>query len=162
MSVENIRAELDKSRMPLEIAIENWSLDFNVGSIIRTANAFNVAKVHIIGKRRYNARGAMCTEKYMHVVTHENVDDFAKYAVQAGLTVIGIDVLPTSSPIEKFEFPKKCALVFGSESDGLTNEAIRLSEQVLHITQEGSTRSINAHAAAAIAMYAYRTQQAID
>jgi tRNA G18 (ribose-2'-O)-methylase SpoU len=162
MSVENIRAELDKSRISLEIAIENWSHDFNVGSIIRTANAFNVAKVHIIGKRRYNARGAMCTEKYMHVATHENVDEFAKYVAQTGLTVIGIDVLPNSGPIEEFQFPKKCVLVFGSESDGLSDEAIRLSEQVLHITQEGSTRSINAHAAAAIAMYAYRVQQAND
>ncbi len=73
---EEIIAELDKSRISLEIAIENLAHDFNIGTVVRNANAFNVARVHIIGKRKYNRRGAMVTDKYLHIDHFATVEEF--------------------------------------------------------------------------------------
>jgi tRNA G18 (ribose-2'-O)-methylase SpoU len=160
-TVEAIRADLDSRRDParlMHVAIENWTHDFNIGSVVRTANAFNAAGVHIVGKRRWNKRGAMVTDRYLHVHHHESVDALVEWA--AGIPVIGIDNIDGSIPIESFTFPRTCILLFGQESTGLTREAQAASQAIVHITQTGSTRSMNAGAAAAIAMYAWTTQNA--
>ncbi|MDR0950186.1 MAG: TrmH family RNA methyltransferase [Candidatus Ancillula sp.] len=165
MSVEDIVAELDKNRKPLQIAIENWTHDFNIGSIVRTANTFNVSKIHIIGKKRWNARGAMCTNLYMNIVFHSTINEFEKYCEDNSpeYDIIGIDCLEgVSIPLEKTNLPTKSILLFGAEKTGLTKEAQKLalnsSGKILHITQYGSTRSINAGHAAAIAMYEWIRQ----
>lgn len=155
---EAIVAHLDATRRPLHVAIENWSHDFNIGSIVRTANAFNVTDVHIVGRRRWNRRGAMVTDRYLHVVHHETVTDLAGWADDAGVPIVGVDVLPGSSPLEAAALPSPCLLLFGAEGPGLTPEAVAAATRVLHITQSGSTRSINAGAAAAIAMYEWVRQ----
>jgi tRNA G18 (ribose-2'-O)-methylase SpoU len=139
----------------LHIAIENWTHDFNIGSIVRTANAFNAAGVHIIGPKRYNRRGAMCTDHYLNMYHHNDVDELISWAKDNELPIVGIDNLPGSQPIEQYPFPKNCVMLFGTEKDGLTPPAVAAAKVLLHITQYGSTRSINAGAAAAIAMYAY-------
>ena len=142
----------------LHIAVENWTHDFNIGSIVRTANAFNAAGVHIIGPKRYNRRGAMCTDHYLNMHHHDDVAALIAWAGAEQLPIIGIDNLPGSKAIESFAFPRDCVMVFGTEKDGLTPPAVAAAEALLHITQFGSTRSVNAGAAAAIAMYAYSTQ----
>ncbi|OYN88891.1 rRNA methyltransferase [Parenemella sanctibonifatiensis] len=139
----------------LHIAIENWEHDFNIGSIVRTANAFNVAGVHIIGRRRWNRRGAMVTDRYLQVHHHPEVAGFPAYADENDLTLIGVDNLPGSVPLETQELPPRCCLVFGSEGPGLSDELVAACVRLVEITQYGSTRSINAGAAAAIAMYAW-------
>ncbi|MEI2643121.1 MAG: TrmH family RNA methyltransferase [Candidatus Nanopelagicales bacterium] len=153
---EAIVAELDKTRHPLHIAIENFQHDFNIGSVVRTANAFNVAAVHIVGRRRWNRRGAMVTDRYQHVEHHERPEDL----LALGLPVLGIDNIAGSVPLEGATLPRECVLLFGQEGPGLSPESVAICEQVLHITQYGSTRSINAGAAAAIAMYAWALQHA--
>ena len=155
-SREAIIAELDKTRHPLHIAIENFQHDFNIGSVVRTANAFNVAAVHIVGKRRWNRRGAMVTDRYQHV---EHVPEPAGL-LDLGLPIVGIDNVEGSVPLEGAVLPEACVLVFGQEGPGLSPESLALCEQVLHITQYGSTRSMNAGAAAAIAMWAWAVQWA--
>ncbi|WP_245630546.1 TrmH family RNA methyltransferase [Granulicoccus phenolivorans] len=155
-----IRADLDTRRHPLRIAIQNWSHDFNIGSVVRTANAFNVAGVHIVGKRRWNRRGAMVTDRYLHVLHHESAAELAAFCAEHGYTMIGIDNLPGSVPLETAALPEAAMLVFGSETSGLTDELAAACTQLLAITQYGSTRSINAGAAAAIAMYAWAQQWA--
>ncbi len=155
---EAIVAHLDADRRPLHVAIENWSHDFNIGSIVRTANAFNVRGVHIVGRRRWNRRGAMVTDRYLHVTHHESVGAFAEWAASEDLPVVGVDILPGSDPIETSTLPTPAVLLFGAEGPGLSEEAQAISTQVLHITQAGSTRSINAGAAAAIAMYEWVRQ----
>lgn len=152
-TMEAIIADLDEHRHDLHIAIENWGHDFNIGSVVRTANAFAVKEVHIIGRRRWNRRGAMVTERYQHVRHHPDAQAFQDWADSAGIQIIGIDNIDGSIPIEGYVFPKDCVLVFGQESSGLTPEAQAISTDILHITQFGSTRSINAGAAAAIAMH---------
>jgi tRNA G18 (ribose-2'-O)-methylase SpoU len=146
-------ADLETRRHSLHIAIQNWEHDFNIGSIVRTANAFNVAGVHIIGRRRWNRRGAMVTDRYLHVEHHASVADFAGRLAAAGYVVIGVDNLEGAVPLETFELPQRTCLAFGSEGPGLTDELVAVCKQLVAITQYGSTRSINAGAAAAVAMY---------
>jgi len=154
-----IKADLATKRTRrLHVAVENWTHDFNIGSIVRTANAFNADGVHIIGPKRYNRRGAMCTDHYLNMFHHDEVSGLINWATDEGLPILGIDNLPGSQAIETFAFPRDCVLIFGTEKDGLTAPAVAASEALLHITQSGSTRSINAGAAAAIAMYAWATQ----
>jgi tRNA G18 (ribose-2'-O)-methylase SpoU len=153
--LEAIVADLDTRRSPLRVAIQNWEHDFNIGSMVRTANAFNVAGVHIVGRRRWNRRGAMVTDRYLHVEHHPDVDDFAGWLTAHGYTAVGVDNLPGSTPLESTELPERACLVFGSEGPGLTEEMLALCSSLVAITQYGSTRSLNAGAAAAIAMYAW-------
>lgn len=161
-TLEAIVADLDLHRHALHVAIENWQHDFNIGSIVRTANAFAVAEVHIIGKKRWNRRGAMVTDRYQHVRHHASVDNFVAWAGEAGLAVIGIDNVDDSLPIETAELPRDCVLVFGQEGPGLSDEARAACGRTLSIAQFGSTRSINAGAAAAIAMHTWIRQHAQD
>ena len=157
-TVEAIVADLDTKRHPLHIAIENWQHDFNIGTVVRTANAFNVAGVHIIGRRRWNRRGAMVTDKYMHVHHHPTVEDFLAWAASEDLPVLGVDLFPDSVPIETFEFPEACVMVFGQEGPGLSEAIHQAAEATLSIAQYGSTRSINAGSAAGIAMHSWIRQ----
>ncbi len=156
--VEAIVADLDTKRHPLQIAIENWQHDLNIGSVVRTANAFNVSHVHIVGKRDWNRRGAMVTDKYLHVVHHPTVEDFAKWCQENSTPIIGIDNLPISKKLENYSLPEKCVLFFGQEGAGMSGEAVAICSVVLAIEQYGSTRSMNASAAGAIAMYAWAMQ----
>ena len=153
-----IVADLDERRHPFHIAIENWQHDFNIGSVVRTANAFLAREVHIVGNRRWNRRGAMVTDRYQHIRHHPTVEGFASWAGEAGLPVIGIDNLPGSVPLETFELPRACVLVFGQESVGLSAAARDAATATLAIGQYGSKRSINAGAAAAIAMHTWIRQ----
>jgi tRNA G18 (ribose-2'-O)-methylase SpoU len=157
-----IVADLDTRRHPLHVAVENWGHDFNIGSVIRTANAFNVAAFHIVGRRRWNRRGAMVTDRYQHEIHHPTVADLVAWAAAERLPLVGIDNLPGSEPIEGYALPPACVLVFGQEGPGLTPQMREACAVVLHITQYGSTRSINAGAAAAIAMYAWTRQHAAE
>ena len=157
-SVAAIVADLDKKRNPLRIAIENWQHDLNIGSIVRTANAFNVASVHIVGKRDWNRRGAMVTDKYLHVIHHPDIADFKAWFDERGIEIIGIDNVASSTSLESAKLPKECVLLFGQEGAGMSDEAVNACSRVLEITQYGSTRSMNASAAGAIAMYAWGMQ----
>lgn len=159
-SVEAIVADLDARRHPLHIAIQNWAHDFNIGSIVRTGNAFNVAGVHILGRRRWNRRGALVTDRYLHVHHQPDVASLAAYCREHDLAMVGVDNLPGSAPLEAAALPRRCCLVFGSESGGLTDELVAACSMLVSITQYGSTRSINAGAAAAIAMYHWAFQHA--
>jgi tRNA G18 (ribose-2'-O)-methylase SpoU len=150
-----IVADLDRRRHPFHVAIENWQHDFNIGSVVRTANAFLAASVRIIGHRRWNRRGAMVTDRYQHVAYHPTVDDLVSWAHREGLPVIGVDNLPGAVPLETFDLPERCVLLFGQEGPGLSETARGRADAVLSISQFGSTRSINAGAAAAIAMHAW-------
>ncbi len=151
--MEAIVADLDTQRHPFHVAIENWQHDMNIGSIVRSANAFLADTVHIIGRRRWNKRGAMVTDRYQHVVHHEDVADFAAWAAEAGIPIIAVDNVGDAVPVDKADLPEQCVLLFGQEGPGLSAEALEAASGHIEITQYGSTRSINASAAAAVVMY---------
>jgi tRNA G18 (ribose-2'-O)-methylase SpoU len=153
--LEAVVADLDARRHSFHVAIENWQHDLNIGTVVRTANAFLAAEVHIVGKRRWNRRGAMVTDRYQHVRHHETIDDLVEWSHAEGLTVVGIDNLPGSRPIESVVLPRRCVLLFGQEGPGLSQPAREHCDQVFSIAQFGSTRSINAGVASGIAMHAW-------
>ena len=154
---EQVFDALSKKRTSLEIAIENVEHDFNIGSIVRTANSFNVSKVHIIGKKKYNRRGAMCTDKYLEIVHHATIKEFLDS--QSGRELVAIENnTPRAKKLHEKEFKKNTTLIFGSENNGITPELLEKAHDVRFIESFGSTRSINVGAAAAIAMYEYIRQ----
>ncbi len=154
-SLDAIVADLDLHRHPFHVAIENLEHDFNIGSIVRTANAFMAKEVHIVGRKRWNRRGAMVTDRYQHIRHHETVDQLRDWANTESLSIIGIDNVPQARPLEQFDLPEACVLFFGQEGTGLAPEAIETCDQIVSIAQYGSTRSINVGAAAATAMHAW-------
>ena len=159
---EAIIADLDTRRHSFHVAIENWQHDFNIGTVVRNANAFLTAEVHIVGKRRWNRRGAMVTDRYQHVRHHPSVADFAAWAAAEDLPVLGVDILPGSEPLETAELPARCVLVFGQEGPGLSAEMQQHCVAVYSIAQFGSTRSINAGVASGIAMHTWVRQHVVD
>jgi tRNA G18 (ribose-2'-O)-methylase SpoU len=154
-SVEAIRADLAARAHPFHVAVENLGRDLNIGSVVRSANAFNAAAVHVVGRRRWNRRGAMVTDRYLDVRHHEDVAALTTWARTEGVAVVGIDNVPGAVPLETFEIPRRVVLLFGEEGPGLTPQALVASDAVLSITQFGSTRSVNVGAAAGIAVHAW-------
>ncbi len=161
-SRDAIIADLDQRRHSFHVAVENWQHDFNIGTVVRNANAFLAAEVHIVGRRRWNRRGAMVTDRYQHVRNHSDVASFAAWAKAADLPILGIDILPGALPLETAELPERCVLVFGEEGPGLTAEMQEACEHIYAIAQYGSTRSINAGVASGIAMHTWVRQHLTD
>jgi tRNA G18 (ribose-2'-O)-methylase SpoU len=155
---EAVVADLDLRRHDFHVAVENWQHDFNIGSVVRTANAFLAREVHVVGNRRWNRRGAMVTDRYQHVRHHPDVTALAAWAADAGLPVVGVDNLPGSVPLESTRLPRSCVLLFGQEGPGLSAAARDAVSLVVSVAQFGSTRSINAGAAAAVAMHTWIRQ----
>ena len=160
-SVDAIKADLDARRHPFHVAIENWQHDRNIGAVVRTANAFAAAEVHIVGRRRWNRRGAMMTDVYQHVRHHASVEDLADWAESDEVALVAVDNLPGAAPLEASELPERCVLLFGQEGPGLSEEARAAAAEVLSIAQFGSTRSINASVAAGIAMHSWIRRWAV-
>jgi tRNA G18 (ribose-2'-O)-methylase SpoU len=152
---EAIVADLDARRHEFHVAIENWQHDLNIGTVVRNANAFLAAEVHIVGRRRWNRRGAMVTDRYQHLRHHETVERFVAWTRHQRLPVVGIDNLPGSCPLETVRLPRRCVLLFGQEGPGLSGPARAACDRLYSIGQYGSTRSINAGVASGIAMHAW-------
>jgi tRNA G18 (ribose-2'-O)-methylase SpoU len=157
-TLDAIVADLDSRRHAFHVAIENWQHDFNIGSVVRTANAFLAAEVHVVGRKRWNRRGAMVTDRYQHIRHHPTVEALSAWAGEAGIPLIGIENAPGAAPLETAELPRQCVLVLGQEGPGLSPEMEAACAQTLSIAQYGSTRSLNAGAAAAIAMHTWIRQ----
>lgn len=157
---EAVIADLDSRRHSFHVAIENFGHDHNIGTVVRTANAFVASEVHIVGRRRWNRRGAMVTDRYQHVRHHDDVADLLGYAAAHELTVVGVDNAPGAQPLESAALPRRCMLVFGQEGPGLSQRARTGSALTLSIAQYGSTRSINAGVAAGIVMHTWIRQHA--
>jgi len=152
---EAIVADLDARRHPFHVAIENFGHDHNIGTVVRTANAFAAAEVHIVGRRRWNRRGAMVTDRYQHVRHHANVAALLAHVGALGVAVVAVDNAPGAVRLETVELPRECVLVFGQEGPGLSDEARAGATLTVSIAQYGSTRSINAGVAAGIVMHAW-------
>lgn len=150
---------LAEKRSDLEVAIENVSHDFNAGTIVRNANNFNALAVHIIGKKKYNRRGAMCTDKYLEVKYWPSVDEFVADQRARNREIVAIENhVDGVKPLELKKFVQKTTLVFGGESDGLTAELLEKCDDIREISSFGSTRSVNVGVASGIAMYEWAKQ----
>ena len=161
MPIDDIVSKLDKNGIELEIAVENTERDFNMGTIVRSANAFGVRHVHVIGRKQWNKRGAMMTDKYLHLHYYPGVKDFADAMKARQKTIIAIDNIPGSVTLGSFKLPKNAVLVFGQEGPGISDELASRAQSIVAIEHFGSTRSINVGVAAGIAMYAWISQHTL-
>ena len=161
-TVEAIKADLDNSRTKLHVAIENWQHDLNIGTIVRAANAFNVETVHIIGKKHWNRRGAMVTDRYMNIIQHETVADFAQMMKDGGRQIIVMDIIPGAKKLSDSKLPENSVLVFGGEGPGVSSEIKLAADEIIMIEQFGSTRSVNVGVAAGITMYVWMQQNILN
>ena len=159
-TLEAIVADLDTRRHPFHVAIENFAHDLNIGTVVRTANAFLAAEVHVVGRRRWNRRGAMVTDRYQHLRHHPDVGALLAHAAGEDLVVVAVDTGPGSVPLETADLPRRALLLFGQEGPGLTPEARAGAALTVSIAQFGSTRSLNAGVAAGIAMHGWVRQHA--
>lgn len=159
--LDDIVRELDQRGTGLEIAIENTERDFNMGTIVRSANAFGVRYVHVIGRKQWNKRGAMATDKYLHVQYHASVGEFAAAMQKRQRIIVAVDNIEGSTPLASTNLPKDAVLVFGQEGPGISPELIKVAGEVVAIEQFGSTRSVNVGVAAGIAMYVWVQQHAL-
>ncbi|MGV9669555.1 MULTISPECIES: TrmH family RNA methyltransferase [unclassified Gordonia (in: high G+C Gram-positive bacteria)] len=157
---EAIVADIDARRHPFHVAIENFAHDANIGTVVRTANAFAAAAVHIVGRRRWNRRGAMVTDRYQRLEHHDTVTDLITWARERGLAIVAVDNTPGAVPLETADLPRDCILLFGQEGPGVSADALSRADLTVSIAQFGSTRSINAGVAAGIAMHAWIRQHA--
>lgn len=159
LSNEEVFEKLDQKRNGLEVAIYNVSHDFNAGTIVRNANNFNVLAVHIVGNKKYNRRGAMCTDKYIEVKHWSDIDDFIADQRARGREIVAIENnVERAKPLSDKKFAQNTTLVFGGESDGLPKKILELADDVREIESFGSTRSVNVGVASGIAMYEWARQ----
>jgi tRNA G18 (ribose-2'-O)-methylase SpoU len=157
---EAIVADVDRRRHPFHVAIENFQHDHNIGTVVRTANAFAAAAVHIVGRRRWNRRGAMVTDRYQHLEHHDDIGSLTEFASARGLAIVAVDNTPGARPVETASLPRECVLLFGQEGPGLSEGAQAAASLVVSIAQFGTTRSINAGVAAGIVMHSWVRQHA--
>ncbi|WP_086827716.1 RNA methyltransferase [Allokutzneria sp. NRRL B-24872] len=157
---EAVVADLDTRRHPFHVAIENFQHDHNIGTVVRTANAFAAKAVHIVGRKRWNRRGAMVTDRYQHVLHHPDVSGLVEFCRTEGLALVAVDNTPGSVRLERARLPERCVLLFGQEGPGLSEEAREAAELLVSIAQFGSTRSINAGVAAGVVMHAWVREHA--
>ncbi|MDB5161560.1 MAG: methyltransferase [Candidatus Saccharibacteria bacterium] len=160
-TVNAIKEDLDKTRIDLEIAIENLQRDYNMGTIVRCANAFNIKRVHIIGRKQWNKRGAMVTDLYMNILYHDDVKSFEAYMAKAKREIIAVDIIEGAEELSKTPLPANAVLVFGAEGPGLSKELLAVASKTVMIEQLGSTRSMNVGVAAGIAMYSWVQQNVL-
>lgn len=160
-TVAAIKEDLDGSRIDLEIAIENLQRDYNMGTIVRGANAFNIKVVHIIGRKQWNKRGAMVTDLYMNIQYHDDVTNFMAAMEKSQREVIAMDIVKGAKNLSETKLPANAVLVFGAEGPGLSKEMLSKAKQVVMIEQFGSTRSVNVGVAAGITMYTWLQQHAL-
>jgi len=157
-TVEAIRADLDRRPVALEVAVENWEHDFNIGTVVRNANGFGVRRVHVVGRRRWNRRGAMVTDRYLHMEHHAGVASLVAHAAEHDLCLVAVENVVQALPLESAALPERSLLVFGQERTGISPELLAAAELIVGITMRGSSRSFNAGVASGIAMFVWSQQ----
>lgn len=164
MQTPDIARFLKLTSFPYAVCFEHWMGDFNVGTGIRNANAFNANKIYYIGKKRIDRRGAVGTYLYMDIEYLGSAEDLK--ALKEKYKLIGIDNIPGSVSIENHTWEPNTLLVFGEEGVGLTKETESLCDAVVHIDMYGSVRSLNCGTASGIVMHeitkAFNAKATID
>ncbi len=149
---------LDGRSHELVVALENTERDFSMGTIVRSANAFGVRHVYIIGRKQWNKRGAMMTDKYLHLHYISTTEEFIELMRKQSRLIVAVDNVAGSVPLGRTKLPERAVLVFGQEGPGISAELARQADQLVAIEQFGSTRSLNVATAATVAMYAWLQQ----
>ena len=157
---EEIRADLDERRTDVVMILQHINYNINIGTIIRSNNAFLGKEVFVVGRRRYDKRGSCGTYHYERVYHCDNLNEVVEYLHSLGYTIYAVDNIMEYNPINIMDekFPKKSAFLFGEENGGLTQEEIELCDKMIYIQMYGSVRSLNVACAATVVEYEYSKQ----
>lgn len=152
-TTEAIKADLRTKCHNFSALVVNTIGDFNLGSVIRNANAFTAREVIVYGRKKFDKRGAVGTHLYAELKHVRHVEDLDL----GDAVVVGVDNVPGAEPLEEFRWPRDrhVVMAFGQEQTGLTAEILGLCRHVVYIRQYGSVRSLNVGCASGIAMFDY-------
>lgn len=153
---EAILADQDKNRSELVVVTENFGNDFNISTVIRSSNAFLCQKVIILGRRRWDRRGACGMQNYEHVEHASTISEVLEK--HPAHEVVVFDNIPGATSIYEHAWNKKTILILGQESIGVSPESLKSASKVVFIPQWGAVRSLNVGSAATVAMAFYRGQ----
>lgn len=156
-----IVADLDSKRNNFSILCANVIGDFNIGTCIRNGNAFLAKEVLIYGRRKFDRRGTVGTDKYSHLQKFKEIKDLEKLKnYTKDYHIVGIDNIENSVPIHQYSWPtnKHVLMVFGEENCGIPKEILDLCHDIVYIEQLGSVRSLNVGVASGLAMFSYCQQ----
>lgn len=156
-TAEEIKQTLQATANPFAVCFEHVIGDFNMGTGIRNANAFNAKEVFYVGTKKWDRRSAVGVHNYTEVQWISDIEDFKK--LKDRYVIVGIDNVPGSVPISTYSFPENTLMVFGEEGAGLTPEMQSLCKDIVYIEMFGSVRSLNCGTASGIAMYQYINSQ---
>lgn len=154
-SNDAIKAALDEVRLPFVVVCENFAHDFNISTVVRNVNAFTAKEVWIVGRRKYDKRGAVGTYNYVHVKYAPTTEEVIELYRAQGYAIIAVDMTDDAIDIGCFDWPEKSLMIFGQEQLGVSQEALDLADHIVYIPQYGSTRSLNVGVASGIAMHTY-------
>lgn len=153
MPDEDIKAELQSTAFPYAVCFEHVIGDFNMGTAIRNANAFNAKEVFYIGNKKWDKRSAVGVHNYTEVKWLSTVDEFI--SLRDRYVIVGIDCVPGAVSLPSYPFKENTLFVFGEEGVGLTPAMQAMCEAIVFIPQYGSVRSINVGTASGIIMHEF-------
>jgi tRNA G18 (ribose-2'-O)-methylase SpoU len=156
---ELIANDIATKAYPYAILMTQLTHDFNIGSLIRSANGFGAEKVFYIGKnKKYDRRGAVGSYKYMNVIYLDSMENLL--VLKNEYSFIALENLEDSITISNFSWKtaKKPLILIGEECNGLSQDILNLCDYTVSIPMAGSIRSFNAAVAGSIAMYDLTTK----
>jgi len=155
---EMVKNHVQNNVFDVKVAMEHLQGDFNIGTVIRNANAFGANEVLYCGKRKWDRRGSVGTHHYTTVTYKENIATLCRDARNEGYSIVGLEKTEKAEDIRTCILPEKTLFLIGEEQNGLSNEAVELCDMLVEIPQWGSVRSLNAGVASGIALYEWVRQ----
>lgn len=154
---EDIKADLQSKCFPSSILMSQITGDFNIASVIRSANSFNFKSVYYYGNKRYDKRGTLGTHHYIDVHYLDDIEQIKLLKEQYHFVALenNINRHPINIKDYSWNYIKPSLICIGEEGQGLTDDILELADDCIEIESRGSVRSLNAAVAASIAMYDY-------
>jgi tRNA G18 (ribose-2'-O)-methylase SpoU len=157
-STEDIKKDLQSRAFPAAVLMSQLSGDFNIGSVIRSANFHNLSKVFYYGKRRYDKRGAAGVYNYTDVIYLESFDQVEELKSQYNFVALENNINRKIISIKDYQWIPNSLIIIGEENSGIEDNLLELCNDFIEIPSFGSVRSLNAASAATCAMYDYTSK----
>jgi len=150
-SVDLIKRDIKSTSHPFSVLMENFVGDFNIGSVLRSANGLNAKEMFYYGNRHWDRRGSVGTHHYTDMIHLREKEEILN--LKKTYTFVGLENnVPESSSLYDFVWPDNPLIVIGEEGCGITPDTLRMCDRFVYIPMFGSVRSFNAAVAGSIAM----------
>ena len=153
---EDIRQRLQETCNGFAVLMTHIEGDFNIGTVMRSANFFGAKEFFYWGRKRFDRRSTVGVHHYTPLRFLERIEDVR--VLKESYTLIGLENnVPGTVPIHRFDWPiaRPPCIVVGEECKGIHADVAELCDRLVEIPNFGSVRSINVGSAASLAMYDY-------